>query len=666
MASAAHKIDAEQLDQIAHQMQLRYAENLAQFAIHLPHIYQQIKDIKIENTVLDIGDHGLVMLNHRESVYPKDPLEYAKHQVNQFIKAPQAYTISLEPPAMANSTVQNAHIDRIYQLSGHQGAIKTYISDRQNFPIILCFGVACGFHLELMLEKIDVRHLIIYEGDVEFFLSSFYCIDWQQIFDYFSIGHRRIDLFIGTNVQAHIEETITTVQNNSLPFSSFFYMIQHLEGSFYSELIRQIRERLIVSVQGFGFYDDERQGLLRTMNNMLHKFPFYVRPIADKKQLPIFVVGAGPSLENDIDFIREMQPKVIIMSCGSAIGALLKRGITPDFHVEKERIDAVGNSLRFLKQTRELKKVHLIISNVVIDDIAELFASCSVILKAADFPAALFPTDAFQLNHGQPTAANFGTAVAVALGFKSIALLGVDMGMKDKQKHHISGTVHDAMQDKPEWRAQNQVDMVVDGNLDGKVHTNHLFQWGIFTVSRLAKVHSKGRFYNFSDGAVIPNTETANKATFKKRCTQKKAPDKAVVIADTLACFTEIGFNSERLLAALKVAYAELKSAINHILTLNDYPLNGKKDVINRCDDIMFASLKKEYYFATQHLLGTIIRTPLLYTYSLMSTKKTEHEALIVANKGFDELSKLLKFVVKDLEEIIEEFEARITTERLH
>ena len=59
----------------------------------------------------------------------------------------------------------------------------------------------------------------------------------------------------------------------------------------------------------------------------------------DKKyaKLPVFVIGSGPSLDNDIPFIRKNQDKAIVVACGTAIDTLYHAGIKPDFYACTER-----------------------------------------------------------------------------------------------------------------------------------------------------------------------------------------------------------------------------------------------------------------------------------------------------------------------------------------
>jgi hypothetical protein len=51
------------------------------------------------------------------------------------------------------------------------------------------------------------------------------------------------------------------------------------------------------------------------------------------KDKPCVIVSSGPSLDKNIDILKEYQGKVVIIACGSAIGALKKHNIIPDYCV---------------------------------------------------------------------------------------------------------------------------------------------------------------------------------------------------------------------------------------------------------------------------------------------------------------------------------------------
>ena len=644
-----------QLEEIYEQMQARYAENLQQFKKNLPDAYEELSTYDWAHTVVDINDRGMTLSYKGQSIYPEDPWEFSEKQVENFILEPDNYSISLTPPEDNSTTIQDNHLRQMFASSGNTDVIDGYLYDRMNTPILACYGVGCGFYLEIMLQKLNLRHLIIYEADVELLLASLYCIDWGPIFDYFNLPHKRLDIFLGEDVEELTDATIASIRTHSTTFATQNLIFQHLSSDFYSSLDKRLREKLVVVVQGYGFYDDERDGLEHTLGNIAKDRPLFTQALKPKKQLPVFVVAAGPSLQNDIKFIQDHREQAIIFSCGSAIGALLSNGVVPDFHLEKERVTAVDYTLEKVHDPETLKKIHFIALNVVTPDAAERFASCSLMLKSDDFPSSLFPPNFPHTRSVQPMAANFGIACAIDLQFKDIYLFGVDMGMKDPDKHHVSGTVHDQDEVRdlilyitPDAYA---ADKVVQGNHGGEVFTNACYLWGVHAAETAAGNYQKGKIYNFSDGAKMLNTIPAKSST-KKLGARKTS--KADMIEQVLACFQKSDFGSNELHRSLDEAYGQIMQIASHIEKIGARKISNREELISTLDNIYFAIFKTSHYFATQYLLGAVARVPLAYTYALVTAEHDHDKAMKLANECISCFLQLLKAACADLHAVIE------------
>jgi hypothetical protein len=92
-------------------------------------------------------------------------------------------------------------------------------------------------------------------------------------------------------------------------------------------------------VMGWGFFDDSLIALSHSMRNIERGVPFFKKnkKISQKHQnVPVFIIGSGPSLDESLPFIKENKERAILISCGSAISALHKHGITPDIEVQIE------------------------------------------------------------------------------------------------------------------------------------------------------------------------------------------------------------------------------------------------------------------------------------------------------------------------------------------
>ena len=130
------------------------------------------------------------------------------------------------------------------------------------------------------------------------------------------------------------------------------------EGIF--ELMKRTKQEFFLLSSGWGFFDDNIISISHCVENVRKNLPFLITGKSldeNWSNIPVFVVGNGPSLDMAIDTLKKLQDNVIILSCGSALSALHKAGIRPDIHVQVERTKLVPDSHRLLNDADYLKDI---------------------------------------------------------------------------------------------------------------------------------------------------------------------------------------------------------------------------------------------------------------------------------------------------------------------
>jgi hypothetical protein len=89
------------------------------------------------------------------------------------------------------------------------------------------------------------------------------------------------------------------------------------------------------------------------------------------RNLPCIVVGAGPSLDKNIRFLKRAQNKAVIISCDAAFKPLMGHGIVPDFVV---CLDPQEEISRFLVNVPQ-KGITLVVPSIVHPHVLELWES---------------------------------------------------------------------------------------------------------------------------------------------------------------------------------------------------------------------------------------------------------------------------------------------------
>nr|MDC2855947.1 DUF115 domain-containing protein [Ningiella sp. W23] len=103
---------------------------------------------------------------------------------------------------------------------------------------------------------------------------------------------------------------------------------------------------------------------------------------------PVYIVANGPSLDSAIEFLKTNQNNIIIISCGTALRALLSNNIKPDIHIEMERtaglLEWIESINRTSGLTTKLDEINIIALNTVYDNILKRFRSAYLLSKVND------------------------------------------------------------------------------------------------------------------------------------------------------------------------------------------------------------------------------------------------------------------------------------------
>ncbi|OGI09970.1 MAG: hypothetical protein A2Y40_02070 [Candidatus Margulisbacteria bacterium GWF2_35_9] len=160
------------------------------------------------------------------------------------------------------------------------------------------------------------------------------------------------------------------------------------------------------------------------------------------KGKPVVCVAAGPSLVDDLDFLKKIQNDVCIIAVASVLKPLLEKGIRPDFVT----ILDMKKEVRYYLENIEIGDIPVVIEAnchySVMDNIkANFIISPSAIrnrkylVEFLDLFKIVIPSDA--LIQGAMTVAFMSIQLAFRMGATKIILLGQDLSYEEKT--HVDG-----------------------------------------------------------------------------------------------------------------------------------------------------------------------------------------------------------------------------------
>ena len=225
------------------------------------------------------------------------------------------------------------------------------------------------------------------------------------------------------------------------------------------------------------------------------------------------IVGAGPSLNKNINILKKNKDKVLVISCLHALPALIRNKIDPDIVLHIHGKDAEG-FLKILKSDSKKPIKNLILSSVVNPEVFNLPAD-----NIFHFPFTYY-CDLFNNYLDTSVGEYLGSNVILTtisflkdLGIKNISLIGNDLSFPNDEFYAKDSEFQPAIIKEKFRLSQNKIQ--VKGYDGGFVNTSRTFSIYIDEFNKLAEKLKKEdnnlKLFNSSEGgALIENFENIN------------------------------------------------------------------------------------------------------------------------------------------------------------
>ncbi|MFT6269880.1 MAG: hypothetical protein ACJAVV_002707, partial [Alphaproteobacteria bacterium] len=396
----------------------------------------------------------------------------------------------------------------------------------EDVKVLMMFGLGSGYMLDALYSKHNIQNLILCEPNPDFFYASLHAIDWAPIFKQVNEGEYKLYINIGESSSLLFKDLMSQFLVLGPHLLNETFIAQAYHNPMLHQVMCEVRLQLkVIFAMGENF-DHVAYGIAHTVKALQNKIPAlryqpsqYLQHA--NKQTPIFLVGNGPSLDESIDIIKEYRDEVIVVSCGTALQALYKNGITPDFHGEVEQNRANFDWASRINDREYLKRITLLSVNGIHPDTSSLYKNVLMAFKSGESSThsvlAMFPPNSYHcLGHAYPTVTNMTMSFFLSMGFEQLYLVGVDLGFADQSKHHSSASgYYENGKQIYDYRSVHAADLRVKGNRQDWVFTKTEFNISRMIIEqllqeeRLQKTGDKKHnidCFNLSDGVFIEGT----------------------------------------------------------------------------------------------------------------------------------------------------------------
>ncbi|SHE47177.1 Uncharacterized conserved protein [Thermoanaerobacter uzonensis DSM 18761] len=365
--------------------------------------------------------------------------------------------------------------------------------------IILIYGVGLGYHINFLAEKLCVgNRLILVEPSKEIF-------EYALNNGYYDEFKDKANIFF---INEDSDENIRNLLSRYIPWDNFENLVYKEFKQYptvFEDHYKMFNNCLIETINAMRINRNTALYFAsQWQSNFMENIEFIFKSVPVKsffnlfKDIPAVIVSAGPSLDKNIRLLKEAKDKSIIICVGTALKALLREGIEPDFVVS---ID--GSEKNFKHFEGCSVNSPLLYDLTVYPQILKEYKGPLIMGRIASDFSALFEgklsLEFGSLNAG-PSVANLSLDFAYKMGCNPIVFIGQDLAYLNNRTH-ASGTTYE--KDRINSNSDEKEYIYVDGNHEDKVLTDRVLLSFKTWFENYIYTHSDRIYINATEGGAL-------------------------------------------------------------------------------------------------------------------------------------------------------------------
>jgi len=397
------------------------------------------------------------------------------------------------------------------------------LSDGQRFSGVTVFlGIFTGLHIAHYLSQTLVDDMVLLEPDIERFSLSCFFLDYEALEKRFG----RLVMHVGPDMPDNPPALL--MGPASITAAAWLRFLPAYPSPAFDELIAKFSLHWRKLIEIFVPFDREVRNLTYGLRNLQAGVPINDKPPQLSAQSRIALIASGPSLDNDLAWLKQNQDKLIIFAAHSSMRSLQKHGIRADYQfcldteledslIEKLQLDFEIPFLPYYKARPEsLKKFKKVLL------INELYKANPVKFERP-------------ILHTHPTTGNLAMATATFARPAQLYLIGLDLGFRHLQQDHVAD--YWANQDKPvqetpapepeNGRTQPVPFAANFPESEGKIYTHAYYSSAHGGIEEaIITLQGATIVYNLSDGVLIKGAQAQHSAELELSDYPEKEADK--------------------------------------------------------------------------------------------------------------------------------------------
>ncbi|CAH2211885.1 motility associated factor glycosyltransferase family protein [Tepidibacter aestuarii] len=455
---------------------------------------------------------------------------------------------------------------------------------------IFVFGMGLLYHVDFLLEKIRQNNkLIIIEPSIEVLKKTISVVDLENI-----ILNNNISIVLYND--EHFKDRVSKIlMETGLQRINYKYLkLQTYVNAFveeYRDYLNVLNNAKIdILTQKNTIINSSEEWTKNDYKNLKHlKNSINISCFFNKfKNIPAILVSAGPSLDKNIEYIRNFKDKCLIIAVDTSLKALITKDINPHMVIS---VDGTYKNYDKIKGL-DFSNIPLVYTNRVYYKILEEHKGKKIIYDFdSNIVSNLFSRigEDIGILEEQGSVSTCALDFLIKIGANPIVFVGQDLAYTDDKKY-AQNTMYDYVD--YERYGDFGFESFVDGYYGGKVKTDYALRRFLeYFETRIYKEKEKIEFINATEGGA--NIKGCKNITLKNL---KNEFENKINIGMTINNIFKIksiinNENKDRFVKELEKMYLSIKNIENKL-----------NQVLKQIEQLHLIYDKNDYYYKIKEI----------------------------------------------------------------
>ena len=337
-------------------------------------------------------------------------------------------------------------------LKDTQNQLESFEKAYSRYGSLFIYGLGNGVLLKGILQNQTHKTIVVFEPEIEIIYIVFHLFDFSKELLSSRLVIASSELFAPTHYYAisQMKNVLNHARVYNLYINCSFYDTYHADMSKINENITSVFTHCLKVIGNDS--TDALIGINHTtahIPNMIESIPLknIINQRAKKTKTAI-IVSTGPSLNKQLELLKQVQNHATIISVDSSYPILKAHGIKPDYVTSIERVE--WTSEFFNSKPGEFDKDIIFLTATLTHPTTVNYLkgrNAAYILRPLSYELGFEDNDFGYIGGGQ-SAAHLSFDIALALEHERIIFIGQDLAYGEGRSSHAKGHIFSGNSDK--------------------------------------------------------------------------------------------------------------------------------------------------------------------------------------------------------------------------